>query len=1228
MSFRRVASTAALGVLVTLAGGNAWAVTCNWNSVGANWGTAANWTCTAGGTNHVPIAGDLVTFGPTDGNCTINVDPNNLASITILSTYSGTISQSGSRYLTVGAFSQASGTVNAWAELFDTGDFTLTGGTYNAPTALYVQGTFSNAGATFTPGSSTQSVLLLSDGASHTHTVTGTTFNNLAVSDGLLGYWKLDESSGTIADDYSGFANQLSQTSAKTAVTGTSLQFKNPYGSTFSVGTANPLNFDYGTGAGDTVPSYFQVSTWTVSAWVKATDVTGSGCGGTGTGNGSQVFDVGDDIGIRICAANSNASTATYARVYMNQTGSSSSTDCVSTNTFAMDDNTWHHIAGSYDGTTLTIYLDNTKTACSKSVTQEFGSYSAVTIGSHSNLTGYAWGGSIDDVRFYNRALTSGQIEILYRGGQPAVSTYTNTLSTTDTAIDVNKDLIIASGALATSTKNITVGGSWLNHGGVFTGTGTVTIDGASGGSIGANYQPFGALTINGTGSWSVLDRMWVDGVLTITAGTLATNSYVIHAATLSKADGAGAVFTPGTGTLVLDPSTPRILTVDSALRNLRVEDSTETGLVGYWKFDTAVGTIVRDRSGSGNTGTLNGNGNWSTVVPSRITFDNAGSMNFDGSTSYVALGTTSIPNPNATQSVAMWIYYTALPASGRTLYENLDGSSYGYRFGFGSSNKLQLWNAKASSAAVFQLDMSNTTTYPLSAWYHIAYTYDSGTGYYRLYLNGAEQANNNTATPTSGSTTSVRIANRNTGAEYWDGNIDDVRVYNVALSASEVLALYNGSYPARGGTTTVTLQANTTAAITGTTTVDSGATQTVYRAYEDQGGTAEGYPATAFDWSNYTYHATYAAFNAVVGAVTSGRIYKRDTYGVAQGYFALASGRSFVGAPKWTHDAVANSAVYYIYAIDDQGTVYKLNDASFTSSGGVVVTTYRNGASATATSPLAADTTNLYWTGLAADGATSTVFRLQQSNMTTVSSTATTTVINGAVPALATVNSSDYIFFANTSKLYKVAVSPSLGSLSSSSWAPSAAVYGRVTVQDGVVYFIDSLGKLFASDPSDLSSTWTYQDTGTHACTSTTCAAKNLFLNNKALNANGNAIWGDYDGHIYSVNTTTHAALTGYPWRPGTSADIFETAPLYRAGVVVIGSKIGKVYVVDHRTVSAGTPALTASYDFCTSATCTSGSAINSVGYDFDGGQYVVGTADGKMFYISASTDPTNSYN
>jgi hypothetical protein len=1202
-SARLVAAALVLGAWALLAR-PATAGTIAWDGdTDRDWSTAGNWV---GGV--VPSSTDTASFVDlaTEAWENVNIDADVVVGgITMASGFDGTFSYTqNNRIIVLGNFTMSSGTTATFAagsRLVVTGNFTFAGGTFNHSTGTV----FLTPLAAATP----------------THAFGGATFNNLVIGDpldlssGLVGWWKLDETA-TPAADSSGNGNSLTWTNGggSHATRIAPVLFTNSH----SFSTSSPLTSP-GTYLEKTSVNTFKNTSWTLSGWFKDTNPldSGSGCGdGTGA---SEIVNAGNDYFLRICNSSGQAVLNTQAK------RTTSSYDSCTSSTFGLNNNIWHHAAASRSGTTLLLYLDGVKTTCTAGGTQN-ATGTTFRIGANSANNSYDFPGRLDDVRVYNRALTDGEIMALFAGSTEAGGTVSHSSSG---SLTINGDLNLGSASNTwTGSSAVTLKGSWLNNGGYYSGTGAVTLSGTNGGSIQSNSQEFASLTINATGeTWTLLDRLWVDGVLTITAGTLDTASYVVHAATLSKTDGAAAVFTPGTGTLVLDSSTPRILTVDSALYNLQFEDPTETNLVAYWKFDEGVGTTARDSSGNGLTATL-GSGTWASSAVagnvSSVSFDNPAALSLDGSSDYLSF---TPPTHSSQLTISAWIKRTAdgdtfprivtLPTA--RLYLNIASA--------GVSDKIGFYQDCAGTDGQWE----TTTTFTRAAWHHIAVTYNFGSTSNDpiLYLDGVVQAQTETVTPTSTTCTNTGtgyIGGQNATSSNLAARIDDVRIYNTILTQAQITALAGGGYAGTGGTTTFTRQANTT--VSGTATTYSGTSQTVYRAYEDVGGAIEGYPAVAFDWANYGYHATYVAYNNVGG--TSSRIYKRDTTGTAQGYFSIASPRTFVGTPKWTHDAVANSAVYYIYAIDDQGTVYKLTDASFTSSGGSATTTYRNGASASATSPLAADTTNLYWTGLAADGTTSTVFRLLQSNMTTVSSTATTTVINGAVPTLASVNSASYIFFANTSKLYSVAVSPSLGSLNSSSWAPSAAVYGRVTVQDGVVYFIDSLGKLFASNPSDLSSTWTYQDTGTHACSSTTCAAKNLFLNNKTLAAaNGNAIWGDYDGHLYSINTTTHAALTGYPWRPGTSSDIFETAPLYRAGVVVIGSKIGKLYVVDHRTVTAGTPALIASYDFCTSATCTSGSAINSVGYDFDTGtQYVVGTADGKIFYISSSTDPTNSDN
>jgi outer membrane protein assembly factor BamB len=102
---------------------------------------------------------------------------------------------------------------------------------------------------------------------------------------------------------------------------------------------------------------------------------------------------------------------------------------------------------------------------------------------------------------------------------------------------------------------------------------------------------------------------------------------------------------------------------------------------------------------------------------------------------------------------------------------------------------------------------------------------------------------------------------------------------------------------------------------------------------------------------------------------------------------------------------------------------------------------------------------------------------------------------------------------------------------------------------------------------------------------------------------------FGDKDGHVY-VLSSSGALVSGYPFRPGLSTDEFQTAPLFRAGLIVIGSVSGKVFIVDE---SAGSAYKTFNFQ----------SAISSISYN-TGGQYIIGTASGQLVYLAAVTDPT----
>jgi len=78
-------------------------------------------------------------------------------------------------------------------------------------------------------------------------------------------------------------------------------------------------------------------------------------------------------------------------------------------------------------------------------------------------------------------------------------------------------------------------------------------------------------------------------------------------------------------------------------------------------------------------------------------------------------------------------------------------------------------------------------TALPLNIWTHLAFSYDGAT--LRLYINGVQVGTQALTGPIAASTGSLRIGGNAVWGEYFKGLIDEVRIYNRALSAGEILA-------------------------------------------------------------------------------------------------------------------------------------------------------------------------------------------------------------------------------------------------------------------------------------------------------------------------------------------------------------------------------------------------------------------------------------------------------
>ncbi|HUX35523.1 MAG TPA: LamG domain-containing protein, partial [Candidatus Paceibacterota bacterium] len=219
-------------------------------------------------------------------------------------------------------------------------------------------------------------------------------------------------------------------------------------------------------------------------------------------------------------------------------------------------------------------------------------------------------------------------------------------------------------------------------------------------------------------------------------------------------------------------------------------------GLVGYWKFDEGQGTSTQDSSGNGNTGTWNG-----TLGSQWATGEVGGAGQFNGSNDWVNAGNGADLNPTSAMTISTWVKFTNLNretiaskwgASGNSdyswlLFANM-WSSGEVNF-LTSSDGTGYTNARSSAGAV-----------ATGVWYYIAGVYSGANTTATLYINGAFAGSSTAPSSLKVSTTSLSIgADHDNGVgepayRLFNGLIDDVRIYNRALSAAEIMSLYNAT--------------------------------------------------------------------------------------------------------------------------------------------------------------------------------------------------------------------------------------------------------------------------------------------------------------------------------------------------------------------------------------------------------------------------------------------------
>jgi hypothetical protein len=198
------------------------------------------------------------------------------------------------------------------------------------------------------------------------------------------------------------------------------------------------------------------------------------------------------------------------------------------------------------------------------------------------------------------------------------------------------------------------------------------------------------------------------------------------------------------------------------------------TGLVGWWKLIAGAGTTAVDSSGNANTGTTQNAPPW---VAGHI---GSFAISLNGTTQYIAAGATNIPKINASQTLSAWVNVAGAGVQDIVVPE-LNGSG---------ANQLRI---SGGDLQVSQWGGGTTITggaVSSNVWHMVTWTYNSVGPVSTLYIDGV-QSGATSATATQNFTPTAVDIGTYVGGEFFDGFIDDVRIYSRALSASDVAQLF-----------------------------------------------------------------------------------------------------------------------------------------------------------------------------------------------------------------------------------------------------------------------------------------------------------------------------------------------------------------------------------------------------------------------------------------------------
>jgi len=220
----------------------------------------------------------------------------------------------------------------------------------------------------------------------------------------------------------------------------------------------------------------------------------------------------------------------------------------------------------------------------------------------------------------------------------------------------------------------------------------------------------------------------------------------------------------------------------------LNITVNTSADLVAYWTFDEGSGNAVYDTSGNDNNGTIYG-ATWGVGKYGTA-------LQFNGQDNYVEVPSSDSLEIDNNVTIAAWINWIDAGDTWLGILANgqQNGPWENYGLFINRSSRFLYFTLSLDGGHVTQ-QTPNDITVP-NEWVHVCASWDGSTA--RIYVNGRmelEMVQSGTLVPPG---LPLRIGHRNGSPHYFNGTIDEVRIYNHALEEAEILAAMEGGkgYP------------------------------------------------------------------------------------------------------------------------------------------------------------------------------------------------------------------------------------------------------------------------------------------------------------------------------------------------------------------------------------------------------------------------------------------------